>query len=139
MERKRRRPAALGAAEDELTLDELCERAGAAPETVKELEEYGLLEPRGRGVDRRYPETDADIVAVCAHLMRFGVDARHLRTFRTAAGREASLLEQLVAPVLRSRNAERRAQALRDLQQLADLVGELASLMFWRDLRDFAL
>ena len=138
MERKRRRPAALGAAEDELSLDELCERAGTAPETVKELEEYGLLEAHGHGSDRRYPETDADIVAVCAHLMRFGVDARHLRTFRTAAGREASLLELLVAPVLRSRNAERRAQALRDLQQLADLARELSSFFFWRDLRESA-
>jgi DNA-binding transcriptional MerR regulator len=137
-ERKRRRPPALGAAEDEIDLDELCERGGVAPETVKELEEFGLVEARGRGAERRYPDTDADIAAVCAQLMRFGVDARHLRTFRTAAGREASLLEQFVAPVLRSRNPERRAQALRDLQQLADLARELSSLFFWRDLRESA-
>ncbi len=63
---------------------------------------------------------------------------RHLRTFRTATGREAALLEQLVAPALRGRNAERRAQALRDLQQLAELASELSSLLFWRDLRDLA-
>jgi len=30
------------------------------------------------------------------------------------------------------------ASALRDLQQLAELAGELSSLLFWRDLRDFA-
>ena len=42
---------------------------------------------------------------------RFGVAPRHLRTFRTATGRQAALLEQLVAPALRGRNTERRAQA----------------------------
>ncbi len=138
MERKRRKPVALGSVEDEIPLDELCERAGIAPEVARELEEFGLLEVSGHGSDRRYRESDADIAAVCAQLMRFGVDARHLRTFRTAAGREASLLEQFVAPVLRSRNPERRGQALRDLQQLADLSRELSSLLFWRDLRESA-
>ena len=70
---------------------------------------------------KRYPESDADVAATCAQLARYGVAPRHLRTFRTATGREAALLEQLVAPALRGRNPERRAQALRDLQQLAEL------------------
>jgi DNA-binding transcriptional MerR regulator len=137
-ERKRRRPAALGTSEEELTFDELCDRANIAPELGRELEEFGLLAPHGSGADKRYPDSDADVAAVCAQLMRVGVDSRHLRTFRTAAGREAGLLEQYVAPVLRSRNPERRAQALRDLQQLGDLAAELSSLIFWRDLRDLA-
>jgi DNA-binding transcriptional MerR regulator len=137
-ERKRRRPTALGAEEDAITLDELCDRAGVTPELAKELEDFGLLAPHGSGGDKRYPESDADVAATCAQLARYGVAPRNLRTFRTATGRQAALLEQLVAPGLRGRNAERRAQALRDLQQLADLAGELSSLLFWRDLRDLA-
>jgi DNA-binding transcriptional MerR regulator len=137
-ERKRRRPTSLGSTEDEITFDEVCERGGIGLELGKELEDYGLLAPHGSGADKRYPETDADVAAVCAQLMRVGVDARHLRTFRTAAGRQAGQLEQYVAPVIRSRNPERRAQALLDLQQLAELAGELGTLIFWRDLRDFA-
>ncbi|HEX7083475.1 MAG TPA: MerR family transcriptional regulator [Gaiellaceae bacterium] len=137
-ERKRRKPTALGAAEDELTFDELCERSGVPPDLAKELEEYGLLAARGHGAEKRYSESDVDIAAACAQLTRFGVAPRHLRTFRTAADREAALLEQLVAPSLRARNPERRAQGLRDLQQLADLAGELLSLLFWRDLREVA-
>jgi DNA-binding transcriptional MerR regulator len=137
-ERKRRRPTALGTAEDDLAVDELCERAGITPGLAKELEDFGLLGPHGSGSEKRYPESDADVAATCAQLARFGVSPRHLRTFRTAAGREASLLEQLIGPALGARNPERRAQGLRDLQQLADLAGELSSLLFWRDLRDFA-
>jgi len=137
-ERKRRRPATLAAAEETLTFDALCDRAGISPELGKELEDYGLLEPHGSGADKRYRESDADIAATCAQLARYGVAPRNLRTFRTATGRQATLLEQLVAPALRARNPERRAQALRDLQQLGDLTAELSSLLFWRDLRDAA-
>ena len=107
-------------------------------ELAKELEEFGLLSPRGSGGDKRYPESDTDVAATCARLARYGVAPRHLRTFRTAAGREASLLGQLVAPSLRARNNDRRTQGLRELQQLAELASELQSLLFWRDLRDLA-
>jgi len=137
-ERKRRRPAGLGAAEEPITLDELCERSGIAAALAKELEDYGLLAPHGTGAEKRYRESDVDVAALCAQLAGFGFGPRHLRTFRTATGRQSSLLEQLFAAALRGRNTERRAEALRDLQQLADLAGELSSLLFWRDLREFA-
>ncbi|MDP9283951.1 MAG: MerR family transcriptional regulator [Actinomycetota bacterium] len=137
-ERKRRRPAALGAPEDEIDLGELCSRAGVNRELAKELEEFGLLSPRGSGGDKRYPESDTDVAAICAQLAHYGVDPRHLRPFRTAAGRQAALIQQLVAASLRARSNERRAQGLRDLQQLGELASELSSNLFWRDLRDFA-
>ena len=137
-ERKRKRPAALGAEEDAITLEELCERSGVAPNLAKELEDFGLLAPHGSAREKRYVESDIDVAATCAQLMRYGVDPRNLRTFRTATGRQAALIEQLVAASLRGRNPERRQSALRDLQQLAELASELSSLLFWRDLRDFA-
>jgi DNA-binding transcriptional MerR regulator len=137
-ERKRRRPTTLGADEDAVTFTELCERAGIPPELGKELEDFGLLGPHGSGADKRYPESDVDVAAICAQLVRYGVGPRNLRTIRTSTGRQAALLEQVVAPALRGRNAERRVQALRELQQLAELSGELSSLLFWRDLRDLA-
>ena len=138
-ERKRRRPVALGAEEETITHDELCERAGIDPNAAKELEEFGLLAPHGTAREKRYPESDVDVAATCAQLMRYGVDPRHLRTIRTATGRQAALIEQLFAAALRGRNAERRRQALRDMQQLAELAGELSSQLFWRDLRGMTL
>ena len=137
-ERKRRRPTPLGVDEPVIDLDELCERAGITLDLAKELEEFGLLSPRGSGGAKRYPESDADVAATCARLVRYGVSPRHLRTFRTAAAREASLLGQIAAPTLRTRSNERRTQGLRELQQLAELSAELNALLFWRDLRDLA-
>jgi len=137
-ERKRRRPAGVGERVDRIDLDELCRRAGVSRELAKALEEYGLLAPSGSGANKDYPESDVDVAAVCAQLQQYGVAPRHLRTFRTAIDRETSLLEQLVAPALRARNADRRAAGLRDLQTLGELAQELSALLLWRDLREVA-
>ena len=134
-ERKRRRPAGLGEQEDELDLAELCDRAGIDTNLARALEEYGLLTPRLESGERLYRDGDADIAAACGRLAQVGIDARHLRTFKNSAGREAGLLEQLVAPALRSRNPERRKAGLDDLQALAEASQELSRLLFWRELR----
>ena len=135
---RKRRSAGLGEPEAELDLAELCDRAGIDQSLARALEEYGLLSPRVEGGERLYREGDAEIAAACGRLAQFGIDARHLRTFRTSAGREASLLEQLVAPALRSRNPERRKAGLDDLQALAAASQELSQLLFWRELRQLA-
>jgi DNA-binding transcriptional MerR regulator len=134
-DRKRRRPSGLTGDEGEIDLEELCERAGVTPQLAKELDEYGLLTATTRDGEKRYPEGDVDVAAACAGLAQFGINGRHLRTFRTGADRQAALLEQLVAPALRSRSPERRQAGLEDLQALAALALELSQLLFWRDLR----
>jgi DNA-binding transcriptional MerR regulator len=137
-ERRRRRTVGLADPDDELDLAELCERAAITSELARELEEYGLLQPRRAGSEKLYPAGEVDVAVACAKLSRFGISARHLRTFRTAADREAGLLQQLVAPSLRSRNPERREAAVQQLQTLAELGQELSQLLFWRDLRQLA-
>jgi DNA-binding transcriptional MerR regulator len=135
---RRRRRSGLTVEDDEIDLAELCERAGLARNLARDLEEYGLLESRTDGGERLYRETEAEIAAVCAKLARFGIDARHLRSFRTAAEREFALLAAIVAPAVRSRNPERRQSGLEDLQALAALSQELVQLLFWRALRRVA-
>jgi len=137
-ERRRRRAATISEQDDELDLGELCERAAITPELARELEEFGLLQSRREGSDRHYQAGDVEIAVACAKLSRYGLTARHLRTFRTAADRKAGLLHQLVAPALRSRNPERRETGIQELQALAEVAQELSQLLFWRDLRQVA-
>jgi DNA-binding transcriptional MerR regulator len=134
-ERKRRRSIGLTDRESEIDLGELCNRASVTREFVRELEEYGVVQSRIEAGEHLYRETEADIAATSARLSRFGIDARHLRTFLTATGRQSTLVEQLVAPGLRSRNPERRKGALEDLESLARIVQELSHLLLLRDLR----
>jgi DNA-binding transcriptional MerR regulator len=134
-DRARRRSVGLTGIEEEIDISELCERASVPPDFVRELEEFGVVVSRTEAGERFYRESEADISAACARLARFGIDARHLRTFLTGAGRQSALVEQLVAPGLRSRNPERRKGALDDLELLARVVQELSQLLLVRDLR----
>ncbi len=113
-----------------------CERAGITPDFARRLEEYDLVTPRIEAGERIYRESDVEIAAACGRLSHHGLDARHLRAFRTAAGRQSALLEQLVAAGLRSRDPQRRRAALDDLQTLAGVAIELAQHLLVRDLRE---
>jgi DNA-binding transcriptional MerR regulator len=135
---RRRRRAALAEPEDGLDLEELCERVGIEPQRARELEDFGLLEPRVEDGQRLYSEADAEIATACETLARYGIAPRHLRAFRTAADRESGLLEALVAPALRSRNPERHRAGLEDLQALAECANDLSQLLFARNVRRLA-
>jgi DNA-binding transcriptional MerR regulator len=135
-QRKRRRAAGTG--EEALDLEDLCARAGVTRDRVKELEEFGLIEATTEGGSRSYAESDVDIAAACEALARFGIGARNLRAFRTSADRESGLLEAVIGPALRSRNPDRRRDALADLQRLAQSAQELSELLLWRNVRKLA-
>jgi DNA-binding transcriptional MerR regulator len=136
--KRRRKPATLAGPEEEVDAQELCERSGATPALVQELEEYGLLEPRADGREKRYAAEEADVAAACVKLSAYGIAPRHLRSLRMSGDRAASLLEQVLAPSLRAQNPDRREAALDDLQTLAELTQELTQLLFWRGLKRVA-
>ncbi|HET6997260.1 MAG TPA: MerR family transcriptional regulator [Solirubrobacterales bacterium] len=121
-----------------LTLDEVVEETGAREELIAELENFGIVQPEKREGKTVYDETDREIVRAANELSRVGVGARNLRVFRSSADREAQLLEALLGPSLRSRNPERRKEALQSLESLAATVSHLKHLLLVRDLRRLA-
>lgn len=121
-----------------LTLEEVIEETGARAELIAELENFGIVQPEKRDGTTVYDETDREIVRAANELSRVGVGARNLRVFRSSADREANLLEALLGPSLRSRNPERRKEALESLENLAATVSHLKHLLLVRDLRRLA-
>jgi DNA-binding transcriptional MerR regulator len=121
-----------------LSLEEIVEETGAREELIKELESFGIVQPEKREGRIVYDETDREIVRAANELSRVGVGARNLRVFRSSADREAQLLEALLGPSLRSRNPERRKEALQSLESLAATVSHLKHLLLVRDLRRLA-
>jgi DNA-binding transcriptional MerR regulator len=136
---RRRQRAALAGEEQDLSLDELCARAGITAGLVRDLEGFGLLVPTITRGERRYRDTDAEIAALCAQLAAYGMSARHLRTFQTSAERNAALLGQIAAPALHARSLERRQAGLEDLRALGELTQELSQHLLWRSLRRLAV
>ncbi|MBX5468534.1 MAG: MerR family transcriptional regulator [Thermoleophilaceae bacterium] len=117
------------------TLRDVLEDTGADPKLVRELEEYGVIKGERRDGEVLYDDTEREIVRAVKELAAFGVAGRNLRVFRTSADREAALLEQILAPALRSRNPERRKEAVEALENLAATVSHLKYLLLARDLR----
>lgn len=120
------------------SLAEVLEETRAEPELVIELEEYGVVEGTRRDGARFYDETEREIIRAVTELARYGVAGRNLRVFRTSVDREALLLQQILAPALRSRNPERRKEALEALDNLATVSTHLKHLLLVRDLRRLA-
>jgi DNA-binding transcriptional MerR regulator len=121
-----------------ISLEEILEETGAREELVSELEGFGIVQPEKREGRTVYDETDREIVRAANELSRVGVGARNLRIFRSSADRESQLLEALLGPSLRSRNPERRKEALQSLESLAATVSHLKHLLLVRDLRRLA-
>jgi DNA-binding transcriptional MerR regulator len=117
------------------SLDDVVEETGAEPRLVQELEDYGIVVGEVRGGTRYYDETEREIVRAVTELARYGVGGRNLRAFRMSADREAALLQQILAPALRSRNAKRRKEAIEALENLAAVTTHLKHLLLIRDLR----
>ena len=117
------------------SLEEVVGETGASPELVKELEDYGIVKGQRDGGETLYDETEREIVKAVAELAKFGVGGRNLRVFRTSADREAALLEQILASSLRSRNPDRRREAIEALDNLAAVASHLKHLLLVRDLR----
>jgi DNA-binding transcriptional MerR regulator len=120
-------------------LEDVLEDTGADRGLVKELEDFGVIRgEKGEGGESMYDDTEREIVRAVTELKRFGVGGRNLRVFRTSADREAALLEQILAPALRSRNPERRKEAFEALENLAAIASHLKHLLLIRDLRKLA-
>ena len=115
--------------------EDVVEQTGADPTLISELVEFGVIKGDSRGGKRYFDETEREIVRAVSELARYGVGGRNLRVFRSSADREAQLLQSILAPALRSRNPERRKQAIDALENLASVTTHLKHLLLIRDLR----
>ena len=121
-----------------ISFEEVVEDTGADARLVQELEDFGIIKGELRGGTRFYDETDREIVRAVRELNAYGVAGRNLRVFKTSAEREAALLQQILAPALRSRNPDRRREGLEALENLAAVASHLKHLLLIRDLRRIA-
>ncbi|HEV7688865.1 MAG TPA: MerR family transcriptional regulator [Acidimicrobiia bacterium] len=102
-----------------MTLGELASACGLAITAVQELERYGLIAGRSVAGQVYYDDECLIIGRLAAAMAHHGVEARHLRMYKTAAEREASTYEQIVSPLLKQRNPTARRRANETLEELS--------------------
>ena len=109
----------LDSSELRLSRAELLSAAEIDDKLLEQLETFGLVRPR-HGAS--HYDGDALVIAKTAgELAAFGLEPRHLRAVKIAADREVGLVEQVVSPMQRSRDAGAKARAEDTIKQIAAL------------------
>jgi DNA-binding transcriptional MerR regulator len=120
-----------------LTFDELVTASGLTPAQLREVERYGLVVGRPVGRTTYYDDESLVIARLVAGFLRYGIEPRHVRMYRTAAEREASVFEQVILPLVKQRNPQARAQALASLSELTQLGTGMRDAMMRQALRAY--
>ncbi|HEX2043565.1 MAG TPA: MerR family transcriptional regulator [Acidimicrobiales bacterium] len=120
-----------------LNITELAAATGLEEDDLRELERFGLLNGRRVGSAVYYDEEAVSVAGLAAGFMKYGVEPRHLRMYKTTADREAGFFEQVVMPMLKQRNPQARRQAVDTLAELARLGQGLRQAMLREALRQY--
>jgi DNA-binding transcriptional MerR regulator len=99
---------------------ELAEQGAIEESAIDELESIGLVWRNSAG---HYDEEALAICTIASRLRSYGMESRHLRSFRVVTDREAGLIEQMVTPYTRDRDGRARAQEA--VREIAALVVQL--------------
>ena len=130
-------PLVLSSTGVSMNMAELAAASGLEDDDLRELERYGLLTGRRAASSVYYDEEALMVAQLAAGFMKYGVEARHLRMYKTAGEREAGFLEQVVLPMLKQRNPQARRQAADALSDLTRLGQGLRAAMLRQALRKY--
>jgi DNA-binding transcriptional MerR regulator len=119
--------------EHRLSRSDLAERSGLDESSLMDLERYGLLPEDHTGA---YGPDALTIARIAAQLAGYGIEARHLRPYRTTADREVGLLSQLVPTLTRLGGLGGRTQAMETVHELAALCSQLHGALVRQGLRE---
>ena len=100
-----------------LSRDELLKASGLTDTQLVDLESYGFVALRGR----HYDSDALSVAKSVAEMAGFGIETRHLRSFKSAADREIGLIEQVITPIIRQKSADSKARAEEVQKQIASL------------------
>jgi hypothetical protein len=118
-----------------LTREELVNTAGLRTDQLVELEQHGLV---SAGADGMYDDDALAVATVVCQLAQFGLEGRHLRSFKAAADREVDLFSQVATPIAKQRNIDGKARADEVVRELAALSVRLHTALVQIGLRDFS-
>jgi DNA-binding transcriptional MerR regulator len=111
-------PAAFADTSDmRLSREELLKASAISDDQLMELESYGLITIRGR----HYDGDALSVAKAVAEMAGFGIEPRHLRSFKSAADREIGLIEQVITPLNRQKNSDSKARAQEVQKEIASL------------------
>ena len=112
---------------------EVAKKAGVELQFVIDLANVGIIGPDQSGF---FTADDIQVVSTANALSEFGIDARHLKSVKNAASRQADLISQVVTPLVRSNKDGAREQAEEMSRQMSARVVSLHAILVKNELRN---
>ena len=112
---------------------EVAKKAGVELQFVIDLANVGIIGPDQSGF---FTADDIQVVSTANALSEFGIDARHLKSVKNAASRQAGLISQVVTPLAKSNKDVAREQAEEMSRQMSALVVSLHAILVKNELRN---
>jgi DNA-binding transcriptional MerR regulator len=120
-----------GAGRVRMTRTELAEACDLEEAYIAQLEAIGIVWASAAG---HYDEDALAIVSVVARLSAYGVEPRHLKTFRVVTDRETGMVEQMATPYSNPRDRDSRAREQEVVRDLAALIVQLHAALLRAEL-----
>jgi len=125
-----------GPATERLDLEDLVRLAGITTDQLEDLIKFGLVESTTTDQGPRFEREELAVAKAAGAFLQRGIEARHLKAWRLAAEREASMLAQIVTPLTHQSapDAVSRARAVAD--DLIDRGNTIRETIIVKSLRD---
>jgi DNA-binding transcriptional MerR regulator len=120
-----------GAGRVRMTRTELAEACGLDEPYIAQLESIGIVWASAAG---HYDEDALAIASVVSRLSAYGVEPRHLKTFRVVTDRETGMVEQMATPYTNPRDRDSRAREQEVVRDLAALIVQLHATLLRAEL-----
>ncbi len=120
-----------GAGRVRMTREELADACGLDESFIAQMEQLGLVWAAAAG---HYDEDALAVMSVVARLSAYGVEPRHLKTFRVVTDREYGMVEQMATPYSNPRDRDGRAREQEVVRDLASLLVQLHATLLRAEL-----
>ncbi len=120
-----------------ISRESLMEFSGLLASDVDALEQFGLLVSKPVGGESFYEGNAREVATIAKSCLDLGIEIRHLKSWRLAAEKEATLFEQRLMPLLRQRNPAAREQSLEILDALVTNAGNLRQVLVRQAIQQF--
>jgi DNA-binding transcriptional MerR regulator len=125
-----------GPAAERLDAEDLVRLAGITSEQLADLTKFGLVESITTDQGDRYEREELSVAKAAGAFLQRGIEARHLKAWRLAAEREASMLAQIVTPMTHQNAPDAVSRAREVADDLIDRGNTIRETIIVKSLRE---
>lgn len=119
------------------TVEEICAKYKLSKDYLNELAEEKIIYLNDENGRQTIDPADAELLKIISEFSDFGIHTKHMKLFENTALRQSNFLQQILYPLIISKNKDTYKKASRILYRLEALFIEFHELLLKRENRKF--